>query len=260
MTNFGEHRHRPILVNTGLFPYHGAVLSDLPQTVPIKVFLITDHCLLARALEQFIGSAPQRFAVVGSGSHDEAAIGRAAAQGADIVVLDLDGHEERALPLLARLRERSKAKVLLLTRQDNSALQDKAVMAGARGVLDRQTTPESLLTALEKVHEGQLWLDRAATGRIFVEFSRLGGQGTKIDDAGGKLNQLTEREHEIVAFIARNDGESGKVIASKLHISESTLRNHLTSIYEKLGVANRPGLLAYAYQHGLAEPPQKQAS
>lgn len=223
--------------------------------MPIQVFLITDHCLLARALEHFIGSAPQRFTVVGSGAPDETAISQPAALAAEVVVFDIDGPEERVLALLARLRERSNAKVLLLTRLDNSALQDKAVMAGARGVVDRQTSPETLLTALEKVHQGQLWLDRAATGRIFVEFSRLGSQAAKVGGATGKLDQLTEREHQIVALIAHNHGEPGKVIASRLHISESTLRNHLTSIYEKLGVTNRPGLLAYAFQHGLAEPP-----
>jgi DNA-binding NarL/FixJ family response regulator len=52
--------------------------------------------------------------------------------------------------------------------------------------------------------------------------------------------------------MARHSGEPGKTIAEKLHISESTLRNHLTSIYDKLGVANRHGLLAYAYQNGFA--------
>lgn len=228
--------------------------------MPIKVFLITDFCLLARALEQFLGTAPQRFAVIGSALPDEEAFGPLRHLAADVIILDIDGPGERSLVLQTRLHELSSGKLLLLSRLDNSALQDKAVMAGARGVLDRNVSPETLLTAIEKVHEGQLWLDRAATGRIFVEFSRLGGPPARPEPPAGKLFQLTEREHEIVAFIAHNTGEPGKVIASKLHISESTLRNHLTSIYEKLGVANRPGLLAYAFQHGLAEPPHKQLS
>lgn len=226
--------------------------------MPIKVFLITDFCLLARALEHFLGAAPQRFEVVGSALTDEEALGQLRHLAADVIILDIDGAGERALALLARLRELTSGKLLLLSRLDNGALQDKGVMAGARGVLDRNLNPETLLTALEKVHEGQLWLDRAATGRIFVEFSRLGGPPARPETPAGKRFQLTEREHQIVAFIAHNTGEPGKIIASKLHISESTLRNHLTSIYEKLGVANRPGLLAYAFQHGLAEPPHKQ--
>lgn len=225
--------------------------------MPIKVFLITDFCLLARALEQFIGGAPLRCELVGSAAYDEDAVGKLRETPADIILLDIDGLEERTLPLLASLREHSHAKVLLLTRYANSALQDKAVMQGARGVLDRHLTPETLLTALEKVHVGQIWLDREATGRIFVELSRAGNPSGKTDITTDKLIQLTEREHEIVAFIAHNTGEPGKIIASKLHISESTLRNHLTSIYEKLGVANRPGLLAYAFQHGLAERPSR---
>lgn len=225
--------------------------------MPIKVFLITDFCLLSRALEQFIAGAAPHFAVVGSAGYGGEATDKLRDAAADVVLFDIDGLEERALPLLTTLREQSHAKVLLLTRHDNSALQDKAIMLGARGVLDRHLTPEILLTALEKVHAGQIWLDREATGRIFVELSRIGSPPSKAAIDGAKLIQLTEREHEIVAFIAHNTGEPGKIIASKLHISESTLRNHLTSIYDKLGVANRPGLLAYAFQHGLAERPNK---
>lgn len=225
--------------------------------MPIKVFLITDFCLLSRALEQFIGGAPLRFELVGSAAYGQDAVGKLRETPADIVLLDIDGLEGHVLPLLATLREHTHAKVLLLTRFTNHALQDKAVMQGARGVLDRHLTPETLLTALEKVNAGQVWLDREATGRIFVALSRAGNHPDKADLTADKLVQLTEREHEIVAFLAHNTGEPGKVIASKLHISESTLRNHLTSIYDKLGVTNRPGLLAYAFQHGLTEPPNK---
>lgn len=225
--------------------------------MPIKVFLITDFCLLSRALEQFIGGAPLRFELVGSAAYGQDAVSKLRETPADIVLLDIDGLEGHVLPLLATLREHTHAKVLLLTRFTNHALQDKAVMQGARGVLDRHLTPETLLTALEKVNAGQVWLDREATGRIFVALSRAGNHPDKADLTADKLVQLTEREHEIVAFLAHNTGEPGKVIASKLHISESTLRNHLTSIYDKLGVTNRPGLLAYAFQHGLTEPPNK---
>ena len=175
----------------------------------------------------------------------------------DVVVFDLDSLGPRALPLLSRLRDRSQAKVLLLSRGDDSELVDKAVLHGARGIINRQGTPATLLNAIEKVHEGQLWLDRNATGRIFVEFLRHGGGQPRGDGGDAKLQQLTEREHQIVTFLAHNDGDPGKVIADKLNISESTLRNHLTSIYDKLGVANRPGLLAYARQNGLADSLQK---
>lgn len=222
--------------------------------MPINVYLATDYALLAGALEQCLGSEPRRFRLAGCADPQAISADKLAALGVDVIVLDMDCLGHRALPLLSRLRDRSHAKALLITRIDDSDLLDKAVMHGARGIINRQGTLATLLTAIEKVHEGQLWLDRTATGRIFVEFLRHAGTEPRADGATGKLMQLTEREHQIVTFIAHNDGDPGKVIADKLNISESTLRNHLTSIYEKLGVANRPGLLAYARQNGLAAP------
>jgi DNA-binding CsgD family transcriptional regulator len=68
-----------------------------------------------------------------------------------------------------------------------------------------------------------------------------------------KIATLTVREREIIAISATHAGATGKTIAEKLHISEHTLRNHLTSIYEKLGLANRLELFAYAHQHKLAK-------
>ncbi|MGE0560098.1 MAG: response regulator transcription factor, partial [Burkholderiales bacterium] len=108
------------------------------------------------------------------------------------------------------------------------------------------------LTAISKVHDGQVWLDRAATGRIFVEFSRENA-GQATDPERMKIATLTVREREIVAITAGNAGATAKTIARILFISEHTLRNHLTSIYNKLGVANRLELFAYAHKYGLTK-------
>jgi DNA-binding CsgD family transcriptional regulator len=75
-----------------------------------------------------------------------------------------------------------------------------------------------------------------------------------------KISSLTEREREIVAVAATHAGANAKAIAEMLFISEHTLRNHLTSIYDKLQVANRLELFAYAHKHGLAKPPSAKAS
>jgi DNA-binding NarL/FixJ family response regulator len=104
------------------------------------------------------------------------------------------------------------------------------------------------------VHEGQLWLDRAATGRVFLEFSRQGA-GPAVNPEQKKIASLTERERKIVSFLVTHAGATARVIAGELLISEHTLRNHLTSIYDKLGVANRLELFAYAQKHGLDKLP-----
>lgn len=219
--------------------------------MPTRVFLVSDFGLLRHALETLLGSAPSRFALAGASAYDKAAAVVLEAA-PDLVLLDIDGLGEGAIELVAELHAASPAKLLLLTRLGDSSLQDKAVLLGARGVVDRKAAPEMLLVAIERVMEGQIWLDREATGRIFVQFSRASYR-QESDPVATRLALLTGREKSIVTCIAANGHEPGKSVARKLNISESTLRNHLTSIYEKLGVGNRNGLLTYAFHNGLAE-------
>jgi len=222
--------------------------------MPIHIYIISNFSLLLQALEDLIKSRPQRFFLVGSTEKcDQEAIELVINSSADLVLLDIDSYPDEVVPLINTLRAVSQAKILLITRLSDLALQDQAIIAGARGLIDRSVKPEMLLTAIEKVDEGQVWLSKVATGRIFVDLLRMGGNIAN-EVTVSKVSLLTGREQKIVAFIACNGGESGKVIANKLCISESTLRNHLTAIYQKLDVVNRHGLIAFAFQNGLVEP------
>ena len=222
--------------------------------MPIRIYIISNFSLLLQALEDLIKSSPQRFFLVGSTEKcDQEASELVINSSADLVLLDIDSYPDEVVPLINTLRAASQAKILLITRLSDLALQDQAIIAGARGLIDRTVKPEMLLTAIEKVDEGQVWLSKVATGRIFVDLLRMGGNISN-EVTVSKVSLLTGREQEIVAFIACNGGESGKVIANKLCISESTLRNHLTAIYQKLDVVNRHGLIAFAFQNGLVEP------
>jgi DNA-binding NarL/FixJ family response regulator len=147
----------------------------------------------------------------------------------------------------------------VLTGIRDESIHDKAVLAGASGVVEKEAPAETILAAIEKVHEGQLWLDRVATGRIFLEMSR-DNAAQSVDPERVKISSLTEREREIVAIAANHAGANAKAIAEMLYISEHTLRNHLTSIYDKLQVANRLELFAYAHKHGLTKPNPVKAS
>lgn len=219
-------------------------------SAPIRVFLIDDHRTVLWGLERLIESAKPRMEVVGSAANCADALNSLDRASPDVILLDLDLGNESGLDAIAPLIAKHKAKILVLTGVRDTAAQDKAVIAGARGVVQKEASAETILTAIAKVHEGQLWLDRAATGRIFVEFSRKGAP-PPVDPEQVKIASLTDREREIVAVTVANAGTTAKTIAEKLHIAEHTLRNHLTSIYDKLGVANRLELFAYAHQHGL---------
>lgn len=220
----------------------------------IRVSLISDFQLTAWGLARLFELEPQRFQLVVSAfTFGQSTIDAVAVSSPDVVLLDIDSEPEQVLPFISSLHKAAPdSKILLLTRLDDTTLQDRAVISGARGVIDKHTTSTVLLTAITKVHLGQIWIDRMATGRLFVELSRMSSH--PADNRGVPVRaSLTDREQQIVVFIANNTGDPGKAVAKKLLISESTLRNHLTSIYEKLGVSNRHGLLAYAFQNGLAK-------
>ena len=220
------------------------------DSIPIKVFIITGHRILLWGLQQLIKNNESTMQLVGSAESSADAMATVTATSPDVILLDLDPYDKHAVDISAFVAE-SQARVLVLTRCDDPALQDKPILEGARGLLDRHAPPEAFLEAVAKVHQGQLWLDRAATGRIFVALSRR-ETAKPVDTQCSKLLTLTAREKKIVAYIFENRGDPARVIAEKLHISESTLRNHLTSIYGKLGISNRFELISHALKNGHA--------
>ncbi len=222
----------------------------MPSTEnPIRVLLVDDHRSILWGLERLIESEKPRMEVVGKAANRAEALVLAAETRPDVVLLDLDLGAESGLDIIPELIARSKAKVLVLTGLRDTAVRDAAVLAGARGVVGKEAAPEDILRGIVKVHQGEIWLDREATGRIFVEFSR-NGASEEADPERQKIASLTARECRIVSTIVGDPGATANTVAERLHISEHTLRNHLTSIYDKLGVANRLGLYVYANKHG----------
>lgn len=168
----------------------------------------------------------------------------------DLILLDVDlGHED-SISAIPQLKARSRAKILVLIGSRDESLHDDAVLAGASGVVRKESPAEAILTAIGKVHEGQLWLDRVTTGRIFGEISKI-RSAQELDPEQAKIASLTDREREVVALAANHVAANGKTLAQMLNISEHTLRNHFTSIYNKLNVSNRIAMYAYAHKYGL---------
>lgn len=217
---------------------------------PIRVFLIDDHASILWGLERLIQSGKPQMEAVGSANGCARALAMLDDAAPDVILLDLDLGRENGVDAIPQLLAKSTAKILILTGVRDKSLHDKAVLAGARGVVEKEASAETILHAIAKVHEGQIWLDRAATGRIFSELSRQ-GTAQPPDPEQQKIAALTDREREVIALTAQHAGATAKDIAQTLRISDHTLRNHLTSIYSKLGVANRLELFAYAHRHGL---------
>ncbi|OGA17492.1 MAG: hypothetical protein A3I63_05445 [Betaproteobacteria bacterium RIFCSPLOWO2_02_FULL_66_14] len=219
----------------------------------IRVFIIDDHRTILWGLERLMASAKPPMTVVGSATHCAAALDLLGEVEPDVILLDLDLGKESGLDAIPKLAAKSSARILVLTGVRDKKVHDQAVLAGARGIVEKESPAETILAAIGKVHAGELWLDRAAAGRLFVEISRRDAP-PKPDPEHRKIDSLTDREREIVAAATANAGANARAIAESLGISESTLRNHLTSIYSKLGVDSRLALFAYAHKHDLARP------
>jgi two-component system, NarL family, nitrate/nitrite response regulator NarL len=211
--------------------------------------VVVAPALLRWGLERLIqGSQPQVELAGAVGSHTEA-LELIERRSVDVVVL---AHDDLAVESIAGFCGRSSAHVLVVTASRDTTWLDGAVMAGVRGVARLDDPPAVFLKAIVKVHEGELWIDRSATSRIFLEMARHKAAG-RDDPERSKIAALTLRERQTIAALASDASAPGKVIADRLCISEHTLRNHLTSIYNKLGLSNRVDLYAYATRHSLHE-------
>lgn len=176
-----------------------------------------------------------------------------------LILLELESEQgvEHITQFMATSQAQQHAcRILVLTGSVDARLHDAAVTAGASGLVRKTESAATLLKAIACVAEGEVWLDRATTGRIFQALSRK-KQRPDHDPEQDKIDNLTRKERAIVGEITSMPSASGQELATRLHISEHTLRNHLSAIYAKLGVANRTDLYAYARQHNIKAMPAK---
>jgi two-component system, NarL family, nitrate/nitrite response regulator NarL len=215
---------------------------------PIRVLLVDDHPSMLWGLEKLIDSAQPTMQVVGAVTTACEALAAAAQHSPDVVLLDVDLGDVNGLDLLPDLCQRFNAKVLIVTGMRDEHMRELAVLRGAHGVVHKMEQPETILKAIEHVHRGEIWLDRATTARVIAAASR--GSGARHNDGeNDESRALTRKEREVIAAVLKHRGAPLKVIAQSLCISTHTLSNHLASIYSKLGLHNRLELFMYAKEH-----------
>jgi DNA-binding NarL/FixJ family response regulator len=169
----------------------------------------------------------------------------------DVILLDIDLRGVNSLDSMPILRNATTAMVLILTGMRNPETHERAIMAGARGVVQKEASAEMILKAIKKVYEGEIWLDRATTARVFSKL--LDHSNNQVSPEAAKIATLTSREREIINVMTKQGRSTNKQIAVHLNMSEHTLRNHLSSIYSKLEVENRLELVMYAVKHHISD-------
>jgi len=221
--------------------------SILPSATTVRLLLVHDNQLVAWALEKLAESTGNGIAVVGKIDNAGGALQAARQLRPDIVLVAL-GLGNPALNLIPRLVKLRHLRVIALTQVHDEQLSDRAVIGGARGLLCREDSVGTIVKAIHKVHAGELWLDRATSGRIF---GMLTQDDAPIDPDSNKIASLTLRERNIIVALGRAASARHRVIADLLGMSEHTLRNHLSKIYSKLDLTGHFDLYLYAKRHGL---------
>ena len=214
----------------------------------VRVSIVSDLAI-ARAGLRLLVDSHDNLSVISETAFDKP-LSNDGSDRPDIVLLDADPESARMLEALPELLVGpTPARVIILTNSLDRELQQRAVQLGASGLVSKDKPAEVLFKAIEKVHAGEVWFERATIANALSEMSRVNGK--ESDDDALKIAALSKREREVVVLIG--EGLKNKQIADRLFLSETTVQHHLSSIFSKLRVTDRLELVIYAYRQGLVK-------
>jgi DNA-binding NarL/FixJ family response regulator len=216
--------------------------------VTTKVLVVDDQALLRTAFSSLI-DAEDDLEVVGAAADGREAVQIAARLRPDVVVMDvrmpvMDGIE--ATRQITAGQDTGVPRVLILTTFDLDEYVFEALRAGASGFALKSRPLEELLTAIRTVAAGEALLAPSVTRRLIAHFAHRAPAPPK---AAAGLAELTEREREVLALVAR--GLSNAELAETLRVSLPTAKTHVSRILTKLGARDRTQLVILAYQSGI---------
>jgi DNA-binding NarL/FixJ family response regulator len=220
----------------------------------ISVLLVDDHALVRKGFRLMLDAQPD-LTVVGEAGDGEEAVALATRLRPDVVVMDLH------MPGLDGVRATERitgdlpgVRVLALSTFDLDENVVSALRAGAGGFLPKDVSPEELVEGVRVVHRGEAAVAPRLLTRLIGTFVRATPQPRRhaqpLHRAG--LARLTDREREILVLIGR--GRSNAEITAELGVSPSTVKNHVTSLFAKIGVRDRAQAVIAAYEAALISP------
>src|SRR5262245_10788523 len=223
---------------------------------PIRVCIIEDHVMVREGIRRLLETDPH-IDVVGEATNRQEAFEVAQHEQPNLFLVDVMLGQEAAGDLLGELLagcERSRA--ILLTGTSDVQELERAIEAGASGLVFKEEAVGVLNHAIQTVHAGGVWLSSSLMNTLRNRLTKPAGKSSPLEkDEMSKIASLTPREREIVTLIA--SGLNRKRAAEKLQVSEATIRNHLTSILGKLDLRNQFELAFYAQRHGLNGGPSE---
>ncbi|MCK9357217.1 MAG: response regulator transcription factor [Dehalococcoidia bacterium] len=208
----------------------------------IRILIADDHPVVREGLAAML-ERQEDMEVVGDAPDGAAAVARAAETSPDVILMDLrmpvmDGVEA----MRAIAARQPSVRFIVLTTYDNDEYIFKGIEAGARAYLLKDSPREELFKAIRAVHRGESLIQPSVASKVLDRFATLSRQAQSPE-------LLSEREKEVLRLMAT--GAANKTIASALFISESTVKTHVQSIFQKLDVSDRTGAVTQALQRGI---------
>lgn len=207
----------------------------------IRILLVDDHAVVRSGYRRLLDAEEGMQVVAEAASADEA-YARLCGGGIDLAMVDISLRGSSGIEAIRRMLAREPAlRVLVVSMHDNPSFVVQAMRVGALGYLTKNSEPVEVLDAIRKV----------AVGRRVLSADVAQALAGSVLDGDAPLACLTPREFDVLRMAA--SGESPGAIASRMHLSQKTIHNHMSSIRQKLGVDNDFKLMHLAVRHGLTD-------
>lgn len=229
------------------------------MTQRIRVLIVDDQTLVREGFRKLLELEPN-FEVVETAANGEAALAAAerlyaAGTPPDVILMDIRMPHMDGIAATRILKERwPGAHIVILTTFDDVELIQEGLRAGALGYSLKDITAEQLAMTIRTAASGQMLLQSDIASKVFSALTpsstKPPASSTTYIDSTAYVEQLTEREREILALVAK--GASNRQVAERLYVTEGTVKNHMSSILSKLGVRDRTQAVLKAKELGLA--------
>jgi two-component system response regulator DevR len=209
-----------------------------------RVVLVDDHEIVRRGLKELLQD--EGFDVIGEAGNAEEALIRVRALRPDVAILDARLPDGSGIDVCRDVRSADPSiACLILTSYDDDDALFAAIMAGAAGYVLKQVHGTDLVDAIRRVAAGQSLLDPAVTTRVLERLR----EGPRRDP---RLASLTDQERRVLDLVA--EGLTNRQIGTRLGLAEKTVKNYVSSLLAKLGLASRTQAAIYATQHDHPAP------
>ncbi|MDR2055753.1 MAG: response regulator transcription factor [Desulfovibrio sp.] len=210
--------------------------------MPVRVLIVDDHALSRRGIASILGEN-ENFQVVGEAVDGEESLKKAESLRPELILMDIRMPGQSGLEVTRIIKNQfPQIKIVILSVSDDAQDFFEAIKNGAQGYLLKNMDTTYWIDYLTNIAQGESPIPRTIASKILEEFSRHPHKQPQVES-----EMLTVREKEILLHVS--DGLSNREIGERLYISESTVKNHMRNIMEKLHLRSRTQLIAFVYKN-----------